>query len=110
MLIPKAEKHKNKKHLIYVSEQQCCLSVVSEDWCSGNIQAHHLLRPFEGKRGMGMKASDKNVVPLCYHHHAKLHDQNGDEDSFWNGYGLSEDFGRLKAQEYWSKSPHNKEK
>jgi len=108
MLIPKAEKHKNKKHLIFVSAQQCCLNVISADWCSVNIQAHHLLKPFDGKRGMGMRASDKNVVPLCYHHHAQLHDQNGDEDSFWISFGLSEDFGRQKAEELWNKSPHKK--
>ena len=108
MLIPKAEKHKNKKHLIYVSLQQCCLNVVSEDWCNGNVQAHHLLKPFDGKRGMGMKASDKNVVPLCYYHHALLHDKNGDEDSFWIKFSLPEDFGRLKAKEFWEQSPHKK--
>ena len=108
MLIPKAEKHKNKKHLIFVASQQCCLNVISEDWCNGNVQAHHLLKPFEGKRGMGMRASDKNVVPLCYQHHAQLHDQNGDEDRFWKGFRLSEDFGRLKAEELWEKSPHKK--
>ena len=109
MLIPKSEKYKNKKHLMFVSSQQCCLNVISEDWCNGNIQAHHLLKPFEGKRGLGMKASDKNVVPLCYQHHAQLHDQKCDEDSFWRSFRLSEDFGRLKAEELWKKSPYYKE-
>ena len=64
MLIPKAEKHKNKKHLIFVASQECCLNVISADWCSGNVQAHHLLKPFQGKRGMGMRASDKM---LCHY-------------------------------------------
>jgi len=57
---------------------------------------------------MGMRASDKNVVPLCYHHHAQLHDQNGDEDRFWKGFRLSEDFGRIVAKQFWEKSPHKK--
>ena len=109
MLIPKSEKYKNKKHLIFVSGQQCCLGIISEDWCNGNVQAHHLLRPYEGKRGMGMKASDKNTIPLCYGHHSQLHDKNGDEDSFWKGFRLSEDFGRIKAKEIWNKSPYYKE-
>ena len=105
MLIPKAEKHKNKKHLMFVSTQNCC---VGTDWCSGNIQTHHLLKPFEGKRGFGMRASDKNVVPFCYYHHAKLHDTNGDEDKFWESFGLSPDYGRETAKMFWEKSPHKK--
>ena len=98
MLIPKAEKHKNKKHLIYVSTQNCC---VGTDWCSGNIQSHHLLKPFEGKRGFGMRASDKNVVPLCYYHHAQLHDKNGDEDKFW------EILDSFRSPHLWEKNDKN---
>tara|TARA_R110000751_G_scaffold253912_1_gene353412 strand:+ start:224 stop:562 length:339 start_codon:yes stop_codon:yes gene_type:complete len=110
MLIPKSPKIKNKKHLMFVASQNCCLTSVSADWCNGNVQAHHLLKPYVGKRGMGMKASDNNAVPLCYHHHAKLHDSNGDEDSFWVKFTLSEDFGREKAKYWWSISPYNKER
>jgi len=110
MLIPKAKKIKNKKHLIFVSNQRCCLTTVSADWCNGNVQAHHLLKPYSGKRGMGMKASDNNVVPLCYGHHAELHDKNGDEDSFWTTYNLSEDFGREVAEYWWNLSPYNEER
>ena len=62
MLIPKSPKIKNKKHLMFVANQRCCLCTVAADWCRGNVQAHHLLKPYEGKRGMGMKASDNNVV------------------------------------------------
>jgi len=58
---------------------------------------------------MGMKASDNNVVPLCYGHHAELHDKNGDEDSFWTTYNLSEDFGREVAEYWWNLSPYNEE-
>jgi len=93
-MIPKTKKIKNKKHLIFVSNQKCCLTSIAADWCNGNVQAHHLLKPYSGKRGMGMKASDNNAVPLCYSHHAELHDKNGDEDSFWTTYDLSEDYGR----------------
>ena len=55
-----------------------------------------------------MRASDKNVVPLCYYHHAKLHDTNGDEDKFWESFGLSPDYGRETAKMFWEKSPHKK--
>jgi len=109
-MIPKTKKIKNKKHLIFVSNQTCCLTSVSADWCNGNVQAHHLLKPYSGKRGMGMKASDNNVVPLCYSHHAELHDKNGDEDSFWTTYNLSEDYGREVAEYWWNLSPYNEER
>ena len=72
MLIPKSKKVKNKKHLMFVASQQCCLTPISMDWCNGNVQAHQLLKPYVGKRGMGMQASDNNAVPLCYHQQAKL--------------------------------------
>ena len=85
---------------MFVANQRCCLCTVAADWCRGNVQAHHLLKPYEGKRGMGMKASDNNVVPLCYGHHAELHDIEGHEDNFWTRYNLEEDFGRKNA-EYW---------
>tara|TARA_R100000541_G_C1827816_1_gene73539 strand:+ start:111 stop:449 length:339 start_codon:yes stop_codon:yes gene_type:complete len=109
-MIPKTKKIKNKKHLIFVSNQTCCLTSVAADWCNGNVQAHHLLKPYSGKRGMGMKASDNNVVPLCYGHHAELHDKNGDEDSFWRTYNLSEDYGREIAEYWWNLSPYNEER
>ena len=114
-MIPKVKKYKkkkndnkNKNHLIYVSSLSCCLNdmqVETKNWCKGNIQAHHLLKPFEGTRGAGMKASDKNVVPLCYKHHAMLHDIIGNEDKFWTLFNLDENYGRLKAKSLWETSP-----
>lgn len=110
MLIPKSKKIKNKRHLEYVARQRCCLTFTSEDWCRGNVQAHHLLKPYEGKRGMGMRSSDNNVVPLCYYHHAQLHDQKGDEDSFWRLHNKEKDYGRRTAEYWWNISPYNEER
>lgn len=53
--------------------------------CQGiEVQAHHLLRA--APRGMGLKAGDNWVVPLCYYHHSELH-RNGDEVEFFELYG-----------------------
>tara|TARA_R110000824_G_scaffold165764_4_gene342370 strand:- start:1039 stop:1329 length:291 start_codon:yes stop_codon:yes gene_type:complete len=65
--------------------------------CNGEIQAHHLLKPWTGTRGWSMKSTDENVVPLCFHHHSQLH-QIGAEDAFWEHYNQSRDFGRAYAQ------------
>jgi hypothetical protein len=54
-------------------------------------------------RGMGMRASDNNSVPLCYYHHALLHDSHGNEDMFWESFNLSADYGRNVAKKYWEK-------
>ena len=99
----KIKRIKSKKFLEYLSNQKCCLSSFSTYPCNGNVQAHHLLKPYEGARGMGMRSSDNNAVPLCYSHHAQLHDNFGNEDLFWLLFGLSENFGRETAKKYWEK-------
>lgn len=45
---------------------------VSGDRCEGTIEAHHA-----GIRGVGQKALDDTVVPLCSHHHRDLTDRRG---------------------------------
>ena len=98
MLLPKTKTIRNKKHLIFVCSFKCCLNGLSA--CSGHIQAHHLLKPWYGHRGTGMRASDCNAIPLCNHHHTQLHDR-GDEDAFWQSFDLSSDFGRKTAKSFW---------
>jgi len=63
----KNKPYRNKKYLKYVSSL----------WCAGcgadsetNV-AHHLIGVGQGK--MGGKASDKDVMPLCYTCHADIH-------------------------------------
>tara|TARA_Y100001972_G_scaffold16174_2_gene17455 strand:+ start:2070 stop:2402 length:333 start_codon:yes stop_codon:yes gene_type:complete len=99
----KTKRIKNKKFLEFVSKHECCLSAHSSYPCHANVQAHHLLKPYDGVRGMGMRASDNNSVPLCYYHHALLHDSHGNEDMFWESFDLSADFGRNVAKKYWEK-------
>ncbi len=98
MLLPKTKPIRNRKHLEFVVSFRCIL----RGWtaCEGEIQAHHLLKPYYGHRGVGMRASDNNTVPLCYRHHAELH-KFGNEDEFWKSYGLNKTFGRHTAERLW---------
>ena len=84
-----------------VAKFPCSLSTVASEECNGGVQAHHLLKPLWGTRGMGMKASDNNTIPLCQYHHALLHFTDGNEDKFWTKYGLDAEFGRMKAHRLW---------
>jgi len=103
MLIPKTKKIRNKRLLQFVAEHPCALNLLSDDWCKGVIQAHHLLKPYDGNRGMGMKSGDNNSIPLCQYHHMLVHDIKGNEDQFWVSYGLDADFGRTYAEYLYSK-------
>lgn len=40
--------------------------------CHGPIEADHM-----GARGMGQKAHDSTVVPMCKHHHSERHAHAG---------------------------------
>ena len=103
----KTKRYISRRHLEFVAEQQCCLS-----WkynCKGGVQAHHLLKPWHGSRGMGMKADDKNAIPLCFKHHQLLHDVEGNEDQFWLKNYTNENYGRIVAQYMWFISPDYKE-
>lgn len=103
-----AKQYKNKAHMAWVHEFPCILSSILHKQCRGPIQAHHLLRPWSGSRGMGMKASDRNVVPMCMKHHFELHKRGSEMDFFQEITGNS-DFGKDAAKQYWANSPHNKD-
>jgi len=57
---------------------------------------------------MGLKANDKNLIPLCQRHHIMLH-KRGNELAFFEEMAGFADFGKVTAQRYWSRSPHNNE-
>jgi hypothetical protein len=98
-------RYENKKHLSHVREKNCLCRGVD---CYGDVEAHHLMKPWFGYRGMGMKAGDMNVLPLCHKHHMELHDV-GNENSFWVRKGHSPDFGRAVALRIWEASPHTED-
>ena len=102
----KTPRIKSRKHLQFVAKQRCCLKSIDFFGCTTNVQAHHLLKPYYGTRGMGIKSSDNNVVPLCAYHHHLLHDRFGDEDEFWQYFHLDADYGRRLAKELWQINPN----
>lgn len=65
MLRPKRRRWENEKYTRWVKKQQCM--------CCGNPadDPHHLIG--HGQGGMGTKAHDLFVIPLCRAHHNALH-------------------------------------
>lgn len=65
MLRPKRRRWENDKYTRWVKSQQCC--------CCNNPadDPHHLIG--HGQGGMGTKAHDLFVIPLCRAHHDELH-------------------------------------
>ena len=100
----KRKRYENRRHVERVSELACCLSVFAKARdCEGPIQAHHLLKPYDGERGMSMRSNDRNVIPLCYYHHAMLHTKLGTEANLFEKYGLAADFGKKYAKWLYEK-------
>lgn len=85
---------KDEKHVEFVRSLGCCVTSLA---CNGPVEAHHLLKPWIGGRGMGMKADDRNVVPLCRYHHASLHDKYGNEFKFFKFHARPENYGQRMA-------------
>jgi hypothetical protein len=50
---------------------------------------------------MGIRADDRNAIPLCYFHHAQLHQKFGNEAKFFERYFRNADFGKKLAQNLW---------
>lgn len=117
-----AKRYINKKHLEWVTELDCCIRThynnlemmgtlpTNPSECSefNVIQAHHLLKPFYSSRGMGLRAGDKDVIPLCEKHHRELH-MLGNEYDFFQQVVFNSRFGILTVQKVWNASPYNKE-
>ncbi|WP_373962506.1 DUF968 domain-containing protein [Kosakonia sacchari] len=76
MLRPKRRRWENEKYTRWVKAQQCmCCNNPADD-------PHHLIG--HGNRGMGTKAHDLFVIPLCRAHHDALH---ADTVAFEEKYG-----------------------
>ena len=100
----KSKRFLSKKHLEHVTTFDCILFPYS--WCARRpVQAHHLLKPVYSQRGMGMRASDKDVIPLCYGCHTQLH-ANGNELKFFQLISDNENLGKEKCRELWEGSPY----
>jgi len=97
----KKRRFKSAKHLAWVRSLSCSALSLT---CNGPIQAHHLLRPWVGGRGMGMKADDRNAIPLCAYHHSVLHTQHGSESKFFHDHGRLPEYAMQLAEEIFNES------
>lgn len=99
----KKRKHpfRDQKHLAYVRSLPCTICKAGFISHHRIVQAHHLLKPWIGTRGMSLKADDRNAIPLCLHHHHLLHSKFGSEKALFENYGMKSDFGKKYAQELW---------
>lgn len=77
--IPKRPRAKDPEHLAFIASLVCAVC-----GAPGPVP-HHLLRGVV--RGMGMRAGDQWVVPLCPEHHRELH-AGGNETEFFIRYGI----------------------
>lgn len=57
------------------------------------MEAAHTPDPMS--KGIGTKAADHNAIPLCTAHHQQ-HTLQG-----WSAIGLTRDYARAMAAEYW---------
>ena len=97
----------SKKHLEHLTTLDC--SLFPYVWCRRRpVQAHHLMKPFYSVRGMGLRAGDKDAIPLCFDCHRELH-LNGNENKYFKLITDNENFGREKCQELWKESPYYEE-
>ena len=90
------------KHQAFVRTKPCALCG------SSPVEAHHLLKPWQGFRGTGLKAGDQNLMPLCPYHHRELH-MRGDEMEYFNQEKGDRTFGKVTAMQLWFESPAYKE-
>ena len=88
------KKYENSKHLAWIRTLPCLIQKAGYYTHSNSIQAHHLLKPWDGVRGLSLKANDKNAIPLCVMHHSELHIKYGDEFKFFENYGLPKTYGQ----------------
>lgn len=61
---------RNVEHMLAVKLLPCCARELSR--CEGVVEADHA-----GRRGMGQKCPDEQVIPLCTKHHRERTDFSG---------------------------------
>ena len=101
----RGKRFQSRKYLEYITSEFDCI-LFPYAWCKRRpVQAHHLMKPVYSVRGMGLRASDKDVVPLCFDCHTELH-RNGNELNFFKLKANNENLGKEKCQELWEGSPY----
>ncbi len=96
---------KDQRHVRFVSRLACLIGQeIGSKHCDGRTEAHHLLKPYKGVRGLSMKSEDMNCIPLCQKHHAELHMKFGSEKNLFEFYGLDEKIGQTYAKNLFEKN------
>jgi len=88
----KGKRFEDKAHLDFVRQLPCC--VCFEDRSDVHRAAHHLMRGV--LRGVGRKAPDSAVIPLCSSCHSNLH-ENGCEVTYLSNRGIQDPVGLAKT-------------
>ncbi len=93
------KQYRDKRHVGFIKRLACLIGQKNgPSTCNGCTEAHHLLKPYSGKRGMSLKAGDENCIPLCQKHHMELHTKHGTEKNLFEHYGLPADIGQQYAK------------
>jgi ERF superfamily len=79
LAIAEPRRYRNKDHLRFVARQACLV-------CGRTPSDPHHLR-FMQPRGLGLRASDEFVAPLCRTHRREVH-RAGDEPAWWKQAGI----------------------
>ncbi len=76
---------RDPEHLARVRAEGClvCKGIGMLTWARKEASEAHHVRCI-GPRTMGVRVSDYLTVPLCKHHHTRLHE--GSEAKFWREY------------------------
>lgn len=80
MLIPKKNPVRDERYRRWISSLPCAITGVQ-----GETQCAHISR-----LGMGIKASDKDTIPLSWQKHQEQ-TLTGKESKFWSKYGKTMD-------------------
>jgi hypothetical protein len=101
-----SNRFQDRKHLEWVRTLPCLICKAGYYSHSREVQAHHLMKPYDGFRGMGLKANDRNAIPsLLYASSLNFILKFGDEFQFFANYGLPNTFGQENGQKnLWEKN------
>ena len=85
-LLPKHKRTRSPAYLAWLHDHGCVICGLLP------VQAHHLT--IAEPKGRGLRASDKNAVPLCRRHHDPNSGDSvhfaGDERKWWRGRGVKD--------------------
>lgn len=99
----------DKEHLARMVRKPCMIRKAGFSLHNSPVQAHHLLKPSDGRRGLSFKSGDDQVVPLCELHHRELHTKFGDELKFFEHYFGDPYAGQREAMLMWQETTLERE-